>query len=49
VNRRRNGRWVSTPIAGIERVTSTKKLLPVTTYHHHNNPTTTPYIEKHKH
>jgi len=49
VNRRRNGRWVSTPIAGIERVTSTKKRLPVTTYHHHNNPTTTPYIEKHKH
>ncbi len=49
VNRRRNERWVCTPIAGIERVTSTKKLLPFTTSHHHNNTTPTPYIEKHKH
>jgi len=49
VNRRRNERWVSTPIAGIDRVTSTKKLLPFTTSHHHNNTTPTPYIEKHKH
>jgi hypothetical protein len=41
VNRRRNERWASTPIAGIESVTSTKKLLPFTT--------PTPYIEKQKH